>query len=43
MVKVFKILEVRQNTKRIRNSEEVAREWEDERLQDEEIIFSLDV
>ena len=43
MAKVLKIVEMRQERKRLKNSEELVEEWKDIVLEEEEILFSLDV
>ena len=43
MAKVLKIVEMRQERKRLKNSEELVEEWKDIILEEEEIMFSMDV
>jgi hypothetical protein len=43
MAKVFKVVEIRQKKKKLRNSEELVEEWKNMCLEEEEIMFSVDV
>ena len=40
---MFKVIEIRQKKKKLRNSEELVEEWKNVCLEEEEILFSIDV